>query len=301
MSTANTVNTESATHMSVGDAITAEQIADALAGGTATDTDGADHSGDGAPASSEIAEYALQLADDSLMLSQRLGWWISRAPEMEEDIALANIALDTLGHARFLYTYAGSAWGKTEDDLAYFRDEEDFRSVRLVEQPDTDFGHTIARQLIFSYYAHELYTRLAGSSDAMLAAIADKAVKEVDYHVDHATQWLLRLGLGTDESHRRMQDGLNSMWPYVEELFTDTPVIDRVEQTAPGASVRPSTLRDTVLGHITAAIGQAGLEVPQIPAAADLGHARSGRFSEYRGHLLAEMQSLARRHPEATW
>jgi ring-1,2-phenylacetyl-CoA epoxidase subunit PaaC len=285
----NAVSTESATHMSVGDAITAEQIADAVTGA------------DAAPASPEVAEYALQLADDSLMLSQRLGWWISRAPEMEEDIALANIALDILGHARFLYTYAGSAWGKTEDDLAYFRDEEDFRSVRLVEQPNGDFGHTIARQLIFSYYAHELYSRLSASSDAMLAAVADKAVKEVDYHVDHATQWLLRLGLGTEESARRMQAGLTSMWPYVEELFTDTAVIDRVDQAAPGAAVRPSTLRDTVLENLTAAIGQADLEVPQIPAAADLGHARSGRFSEYRGYLLAEMQSLARRHPGATW
>jgi hypothetical protein len=146
----------------------------------------------------------------------------------------------------------------------------------------------------------ELY-HLPLLEDEVLAAVADKAVKEVDYHVDHATQWLLRLGLGTEESARRMQAGLTSMWPYVEELFTDTAVIDRVDQAAPGAAVRPSTLRDTVLENLTAAIGQADLEVPQIPAAADLGHARSGRFSEYRGYLLAEMQSLARRHPGATW
>ncbi|MEJ6550908.1 phenylacetate-CoA oxygenase subunit PaaC [Corynebacterium sp. USCH3] len=274
--------------MSVGDAITAEQVTDMIA----------DSGGNASP---EIADYALQLADDSLVLSQRLGWWISRAPEMEEDVALGNIALDVLGHARFLYTYAGSAWEKTEDDLAYFRDEEDFRSCRLVEQPNGDFGHTIARQLIFSLYAGELYSRLSASTDPMLAPIADKAVKEVSYHVDHAIQWLLRLGLGTEESHRRIQAGLESMWPYKDELFTDTATIDRADEKSPGAIVRPSDLKEAVDTHLSTVIEKAGLSVPTVPAAADLGYARTGRFSEHRGYIITEMQSLARQHPGATW
>lgn len=286
---ATAVSTDSATHMSVGDAITAEEITKLVGSDDAT------------TASPEIAEYAMQLADDSLILSQRLGWWISRAPEMEEDIALGNIALDTLGHARFLYTYAGSAWGKTEDELAYFRDEDEFRSARLVEQPNGDFGHTIARQLIFSYYAGELYSRLSSSTDTMIAAIADKAIKEVSYHIDHATQWVLRLGLGTEESHRRMQEGLTSMWPYKDELFTDTEVTDRVAETHPGAAVRPSELKEPVDAHLATVIEKAGLSVPTVPAAADLGHTRTGRFSEHRGYIISEMQSLARQHPGAEW
>lgn len=288
MNTSTAVSTDSATHMSVGDAITAEQVTDMIAS-------------TGGNASPDIADYALQLADDSLVLSQRLGWWISRAPEMEEDVALGNIALDVLGHARFLYTYAGSAWGKTEDELAYFRDEEDFRSCRLVEQPNGDFGHTIARQLIFSLYAGELYSRLSTSTDPMLAAIADKAVKEVSYHIDHAIQWLLRLGLGTDESHRRIQAGLESMWPYKDELFTDTETVNRADEKSPGAIVRPSSLKETVDAHLSTVIGKAGLSVPTVPAAADLGYARTGRFSEHRGYIITEMQSLARQHPGATW
>jgi ring-1,2-phenylacetyl-CoA epoxidase subunit PaaC len=286
--TVSAVGTDSATHMSVGDAITAEQVTEMIAG-------------TGRKATPEIADYTLQLADDSLILSQRLGWWISRAPEMEEDVALGNIALDILGHARFLYTYAGSAWGKTEDDLAYFRDEHEFRSCRLVEQPNGDFGHTIARQLIFSLYSGELFSRLSSSTDPMLAAIADKAVKEVSYHVDHAVQWMLRLGLGTDESHRRIQAGLESMWPYKDELFIDTSAVDRADATSPGAVIRPSELKEAVDTQLSTVIGKAGLAVPTVPAAADLGHARTGRFSEHRGYIITEMQSLARQHPGAAW
>ena len=165
---------DSATKQSAGIAITAEEIAEK-----------------GIKASEEVARYALYLGDDALMLGQRLSHWISRAPELEEDIALGNIALDLVGHARFFLTYAGTAWGKTEDDLAYFRDEEEFRSCRLVEQENGDFGQTIARQLIFSYYQHELYSKLVESQDETLAAIAAKALKEVQYHQDHAAQWLL--------------------------------------------------------------------------------------------------------------
>lgn len=231
------------------------------------------------------------------MLAQRLGLWISRAPELEEDVALANIALDLLGHARFLLTYAGSAWGQTEDDLAYFRDEEQFRSARLVEQENGDFGKTIARQLIFSFYAYELYSRLLASTDETLAAIADKALKEVDYHRDHAAQWLMRLGGGTEESHRRMQTGLDTVWTYIEELFIDVEPTPELAEA--GVAVLPSGLRDTVLTQLSSIIEEAGLEVPQAKGA--FGADRSGRFSEHRGYILAEMQVLAREHPGAVW
>lgn len=269
---------ESATRQSAGDAITAEDI---RAGG--------------AKAPEDVARYALYLGDDALMLAQRLGWWIARAPELEEDIALANIALDLLGHARFLLTYAGTAWGKTEDDLAYFRDEEEFRSCRLVEQENGDFGQTIARQLIFSYYQYELYRRLVRSTDPTLAAIADKALKEVEYHQDHASQWILRLGLGTEGSKRRVQAGLTYMWPYVDELFHDDELVESLGDVA----VLPSSLRADFDRRISAILDEAGLSVPEVLGA--WGGDRSGQFSEQRGHILAEMQVLARRHPGATW
>ena len=269
---------ESATRQSAGDAITAEDI---RAGG--------------AKAPEDVARYALYLGDDALMLAQRLGWWIARAPELEEDIALANIALDLLGHARFFLTYAGTAWGRTEDDLAYFRDEEEFRSCRLVEQENGDFGQTIARQLIFSYYQYELYRRLVRSTDPTLAAIADKALKEVEYHQDHASQWILRLGLGTEESKRRVQAGLTYMWPYVDELFHDDELVESLGAVA----VLPSSLRADFDRRITAILDEAGLSVPEVLGA--WGGDRSGQFSEQRGHILAEMQVLARQHPGATW
>lgn len=269
---------DSATKQSAGIAITAEEIAE-----------------QGITASEDVARYALYLGDDALMLGQRLSQWISRAPELEEDIALGNIALDLVGHARFFLTYAGTAWGKTEDDLAYLRDEEEFRSCRLVEQENGDFGQTIARQLIFSYYQHELYSKLVESQDETLAAIAAKALKEVQYHQDHAAQWLLRLGIGTEESHRRIQEGLYYMWPYIDELFCD----DDVTTALPGIAVQPSSLRENFDRRIAEIISEATLEIPQVDQA--WGGDRSGEFSEARGHILAEMQVLARQFPGATW
>ena len=165
----------------------------------------AELSGDeSATATPDVAEYALWLGDDALILSQQLGWWIARAPELEEDVALGNIALDLLGHARSLLRYAGTADGRTEDDLAYWRDEPEFRSAWIVEQPNGDFAQTIARQLVVSTYMFELYSALRASSDPTLAAVAEKSLKEVDYHRDHAVQWTLRLAGGTEESRERM-------------------------------------------------------------------------------------------------
>ncbi|MCA0435834.1 MAG: phenylacetate-CoA oxygenase subunit PaaC [Actinobacteria bacterium] len=269
---------DSATRISSGKALTAEDIQAA-----------------GLQASEDVARYAVRLADDSLILSQQLGWWISRAPEMEEDIALGNIALDLLGHARTLYTYAGTAWGKSEDDLAYFRDEHEFTCCHLVQVENGDFGQTIARQLLFSIYAECLYTELAKSSDETLAAIAAKAVKEVEYHVDHAWQWALRLGIGTDESHRRMQAGLDAVWPYLDELFEDDELIDRLE----GVAVRPSTLRSRVDAGLRQAITESSLAVPTSKTARTGG--RRGQHRETLGYILAEMQSLARKFPGAEW
>lgn len=247
--------------------------------------------------SEDVAEYALRLGDDALILAQRLGHWISRAPELEEDVALGNIALDQLGHARSFLSYAGGAWDKSEDDLAYFRREHEFRSVQLFEQPNGDFAVTIARQFIVSYYQFELYRWLTESTDATLAAIAAKAVKEVDYHRDHSAQWILRLAGGTDESRTRMIHGLRLMWPYVNELFQDDDLTQRLAEA--GAAVAPSSVRadfDRLIGEV---LTEAELEVPDVPAAP--GGGRHGKHSEHLGYLLAEMQVLAREHPGASW
>jgi ring-1,2-phenylacetyl-CoA epoxidase subunit PaaC len=249
---------------------------------------------DGA-ASDDAAEYALWLGDDSLVLAQRLGEWISRAPELEEDVALANIALDLLGHSRSLLRYAGTASGRTEDDLAYWRDEHEFRSVHLVEQPNGDFAHTIVRQFAMSHYLCELYERLRASADPVLASIAGKAVKEVDYHRDHADQWMLRLALGTDESRRRVVTALSDLWPWVAELFADEPLNDRLLDVAP----RPSTLRPAFDASIESVLAEFELDVPHGFVGA--GGGRRGRHSEQLGPLLAELQVLARQHPGATW
>ena len=274
--------TASATRITPGNALRPEDIAAQVAAGSVV-------------VSEDVARYTLRLGDDALILAQRLGWWVARAPELEEDIALSNIALDLLGHARSFLTYAGGAWGKTEDDLAYFRGESEFRSVHLVEQPNGDFARTIARQLVVSTFQHLLYSQLVYSQDATLAAISAKARKEVAYHQDHAYQWVLRLALGTPQSRRRMVSGLDLTWPYVAELFDDDELTDRLE----GIAARPSSLRVEYDARITQVLAEAELDVQDVPRAA--GGGRAGRHSEYLGHILAEMQVLAREHPGATW
>jgi len=251
--------------------------------------------GEGRASSADVAEYALWLGDDALVLSQQLGMWIARAPELEEDVALANIALDLLGHSRSFLRYAGSYDGRTEDDLAYWRDEHEFRCAWLFQQPNGDFGQTIARQLAASTYLFELYTALQGSSDETLAAIAAKAVKEVEYHRDHAVQWTLRLAGGTDESRRRMVRAVDAVWPYVGELFRDEPLTDRLE----GIAVRPSTLQAGFDAVIAAVFAEAELDVPA-GAMSSAGGRRGSHFPTL-GYLLAEMQVLARQHTGVTW
>jgi ring-1,2-phenylacetyl-CoA epoxidase subunit PaaC len=246
-----------------------------------------------------LADYVLSLADDALVAAQRTGEWIARSPQIEEDVALGNIALDLLGQARSLLTYAGSLQDppRTEDDLAYLRDAEAFRNVHLLERPWGDFAVAMARLLVLSTYQCELYGRLQASTDPTLAAVAAKAVKEVDYHRDHATMWVLRLGDGTEESHARMQAALDGEWPYVEELF-DGSHID-AGLVGSGVAVDPPALRAPVVASLTGVAHEATLRVPSAPAAP--GGGRRGRHTGHLAALLADLQGLARAHPGATW
>ena len=246
------------------------------------------------------AQYIQGLADDALVYAQRLGEWISRAPQIEEDMALGNVGLDLLGQARALLTRVGEldGTGRSEDDLAYFRDEREFRNVHLVEQERDGFGFEMARLLTFSTWQCELYAALRRSSDPVLAGVAEKALKEVTYHRDHATQWVLRLGDGTDESHRRMQEGLEAVAPYVAELFEDDETARAAAGT--GIGVLPSTLHEACAARIAAVVAQATLELPETPRWRSRG-GRDGIHSRPMGYLLAEMQHIARSHPGASW
>ncbi|WP_353826494.1 1,2-phenylacetyl-CoA epoxidase subunit PaaC [Agromyces sp. SYSU T0242] len=293
MSTAETPGASSEADLDPHGDVTVDRVA--LAEEFAGERAGAGHA-----ASDDAAEYALRLGDDALVLSQRLGDWITRAPELEEDVALGNIALDLLGHARSLLHYAGTRDGRSEDDLAYFRDEPDFRNAWLFEQPNGDFAHTIARQLFVSAYLVELYRALEGSTDATLAAIAEKSSKEVDYHRDHAVQWTLRLAGGTDESRRRMIRAIEQTWPYVDELFRDDELTARLAEA--GVAPLPSSLRDAFDAVVDQVFAEADLARPEGRTAFIVdGRGREGKHTEHLGPMLAEMQVLARAHPGASW
>jgi ring-1,2-phenylacetyl-CoA epoxidase subunit PaaC len=248
-----------------------------------------------------LAAYCLMLADDALVYSHRLQQWMTRLPELEEETALANIALDLLGQARMLLARAGRAEGRGrgEDQLAFFREEGEFRNVRLVEALDADFAELAGRLLVFATWRLALFTELAGSADPVLAAIAAKGAKELAYHRDYAAQWVIRLGDGTALSHGKMQDALAAMWPLADELFRPDPVADAL----PGVAVRPQNLRAGVDAVLDAVLAEATLDRP---AAAPLGlvdgrGGRDGVHTEAFGYVLAELQSLARAHPDATW
>ncbi|RPK62338.1 1,2-phenylacetyl-CoA epoxidase, subunit C [Streptomyces sp. ADI96-02] len=233
---------------------------------------------------------ALALGDDALVLSHRLGEWAGHAPVLEEEVALANIALDLLGQARVLLSLAGD-----EDELAYLREERAFRNLQLVEQPNGDFAHTIARQLFFSVYQHLLYERLAASAGEF-AGLAAKAVKEVAYHRDHAEQWVLRLGDGTAESHERMQKGLDALWRFTGEMFQPVEGIDAADVDWPA-------LEAAWLSAVADVVQRATLTLPTGPrsGAWAAGAGRQGLHTEPFGRMLAEMQHLHRSHPGASW
>ncbi|MCX5585688.1 1,2-phenylacetyl-CoA epoxidase subunit PaaC [Streptomyces erythrochromogenes] len=235
-----------------------------------------------------VTAAALALGDDALILSHRLGEWAGHAPVLEEEVALANIALDLLGQARILLSMAGD-----EDELAFLREERSFRNLQLVEQPNGDFAHTIARQLYFSVHQHELYAELA-RGDGPFAPLAAKAVKETAYHRDHAEQWTLRLGDGTEESRARMQAALKALWKYTGELFQPVDGLDGVDWAA---------LEERWLAALTDVVERAGLTLPEGPrtGAWAAGSGRQGLHTESFGRMLAEMQHLHRSHPGASW
>ncbi len=249
--------------------------------------------------SARVVTYALRLGDDALIAAQRMGQWIAAAPQLEEDVALGNLALDLLGQARALLTYAGQreGAGRGEDALAYFRDERDFLNAQIFELPNGDFGRTVARLLVTSAYQVELYTRLEHSADETLAAVAAKAVKEVDYHRDHATQWTLRLGDGTTGSRQRMQAGLEAIWPHVGELFESDDLVRAL--AGEGLAVDPDDLIEPSMAYVDSILSEATLARPQVSVQHTGG--RRGIHTEHMGYLLAEMQYVARSHPGAQW
>lgn len=246
-----------------------------------------------------LFELLLRLGDDSLILGQRLGEWCGHAPGLEVDLSLANIALDLIGQATHFLNLAGEVEGRGRDGdaLAFRRDVLDYRNCLLVEQPNGDFAQTMARQFLFSAWQRRLFDQLAVSADDRIAAIAAKAVKEVTYHEELAAEWVIRLGDGTDESRRRMVDGLDWMWRFVPELFE----ADEIAQDAATRGLGPdlASIRTGFDARVLAVLTEARLEVPkdQRPI---LG-GRRGHHSEHLGHMLAVMQYLPRTYPDAVW
>ncbi len=248
-------------------------------------------------------QYLLRLGDTCLIHAQRLGEWCGHAPMLEEDIALTNMALDLVGQARAVLTLAGqreteaNGVGHDEDELAFLRDERDFRNVTLVELPRGDFAATVLRNLVVASLLRLLWQRLAASHDAELAGIAAKAVKEARYHVEHAAGWVVRLGDGTVESRRRMEDAIAWLWPYTAELFE----ADAVDAAAAESGLGPSwaDLREGWRLEIDSVFEAAGLSVPAERAFRSTG--KQGRHSEHLGFVLAEMQHLQRAFPGGTW
>jgi ring-1,2-phenylacetyl-CoA epoxidase subunit PaaC len=247
----------------------------------------------------DLARHLTRLGDDALVLGQRLCQWITRAPTIDEDLALSNIALDLIGHARALLTRAGrlDGTGRTEDDLAYARSEREFTNALLTELPNGDFAVTVARQLAYTHYAVLYYEALAHCADPELAAFGVRAAKEVAFHRLHADRWTVTLGRGTTESARRMRHALERVWPYTGELFEEDDVPRRL--AASGTVPSPAPLRETWLGRVGEVVTEAGLAVPTPTWSATGG--RAGLHTEEFGPLLAELQSVRRQFPGGTW
>lgn len=253
-----------------------------------------------AAASNDVLyRYALYLGDTSLILAQRLSEWVGHGPEIEEDLALANISLDLLGQARYLLSFAGEleGRGRGEDELALLRDPLDFTNLMLVEQPNGDFGCTIVRQLLVDAWQLELYERLQSSPATRLAELAAKALKETRYHLRFSSGWLIRLGDGTQESHERVQAALDMLWRYTDEMF----VASAAEQDAVDAGIAPdpASLKAPWLARVEPILKEATLAKPASVHYPWLG--KRGQHSEHLGHLLAPMQDLQRTYPGAQW
>jgi len=247
----------------------------------------------------ELATYLLRLADDNMVLGQRLGEYLTEAPELEEDLAVGNLALDHIGVASHLYEYVGEAEGKgrSADDLAMMRSEREFSNCLLVEQPNGDFASVMARQFLFDAYQHLLWSRLATSRNARLAGISARAEKEARYHLRHSSGWVLKLGDGTEESHRRMQRGIDAMWRFTGELFETDDLESDLAMDGVGAMARDLT--EDWNATVDAVLAAATLRRPEDPFQATGG--RSGMHSEHLGHLLAEMQWMQRSFPGLEW
>jgi ring-1,2-phenylacetyl-CoA epoxidase subunit PaaC len=243
--------------------------------------------------------YALRRADDALILGHRLSEWCGHAPAMEEDMALANMGLDLLGQARELYSYASDVEGKgnDEDKFAYLRDVRQYRNLLLLEQPNGDFARTMVRQFFYAAFADLYWRAMMKSSDATLAAIAAKSEKESAYHLRHSAEWMVRLGDGTEESHRRAQDAVDDLWAYTGDMFavdeSERALIER------GVAVDPAALHPQWLTTVSDVVGEATLVLPKSGWMQQGG--RSGKHSEHLGHLLSELQSMQRTFPGATW
>jgi len=250
-------------------------------------------------AADTLFRYVLRLGDMSLVLAQRLGEWVGHAPALEEDLGLANIALDLIGQSRFLLSYAGELEGngRSEDDLAFLREHRDYLNPILVEQPNGDFAHSIVRQVLIDAFQLALYERLVHSSDERLASIAAKSVKEIRYHLRYSGGWLVRLGDGTAESHARTQAALQSLWRYTGELFAE----DELDRSMCGHGVAPSLAEvQTAWGaRIDDLLTAATLQRPAGQAHA--WHGKRGEHSEHLGYILADMQHMQRTYPGARW
>ena len=250
-------------------------------------------------AETALLNLVLRRADDALILGHRLSEWCGHAPMVEEDIALANIALDLVGQARSLYDYAARVAGSglTEDHFAYRREQHQYRNCLLVEQPNGDFAATIVRQVLFSAFMDLYWREMMKSRDNTLAAIAAKAEKETAYHLRHSAEWLIRLGAGTEESHDRAQAALDELWVYSGELFEG----DAVERSLIGAGIALDcrSLQDDWQRRIEPILREATLTIPSTPFVQSGG--RSGRHTEHLGYILADLQFLQRAHPEAVW
>ncbi|NIB40905.1 phenylacetate-CoA oxygenase subunit PaaC [Pseudomaricurvus alkylphenolicus] len=247
----------------------------------------------------DTINYTVRLGDDALILGHRISEWVSNGPFLEEDIALGNVSLDFIGRARMFYTYAAdlSGEGKTEDHFAYMRNEREFQNYLINELPRGDFAYTIARQLFVDTYNHYFLTALTKSSDENLAAIAAKAVKETKYHLRRSTDWTLRLGDGTEESHKRMQAGIDDVWGYTKELFEHDELEQRLIDA--GIAVDATRFKDQWLADIAAVIKEATLEMPDGEWAVRGG--REGYHTENLGHILTELQYLHRCYPNSEW
>lgn len=247
-----------------------------------------------------LFEYCLRLGDTSLILGQRVSEWCGHAPVLEEDIAMSNISLDLIGQARIILTYAGEVEGKgrTEDDLAYLRDERQFRNLLLVEQPNGDFAMTMARHFLVSVYNFHLYNLLSKSSDATISAFAAKSLKEIAYHVRHSSDWVIRLGDGTAESRTKMQNALNDLWYYTDDMFQADDIDALLLEAAIAADM--NQVKKFWLQTVSETLKKAGLELPVANNALRMG-SRDGNHTEYLGYILAEMQFLPRAYPDAKW